>query len=102
MLILLKIEIPQRLLRAPRNLLGAGELRHEQPATAQPSNHTSEKGVRNTGHRREYRRRPDRQVANFERCRNHELSVPQPEKQTKDATQNQRASEEPSGLRNSD
>src|SRR5208337_2402614 len=64
-------EIPQRLLRAPRDSLGAGELRHEQPAAAQPANHAPKQRVRDARHGRQHRRRPYNQIAYFVFSGNH-------------------------------
>src|SRR5262249_13892617 len=74
MLVLLEVEITKRLRRAPRDALGAGELRHQQPTTAQTADHAPEQRVRHARHRRKDRRWPYRQGPNFETSRNHGLS----------------------------
>src|SRR3984893_15670901 len=71
MLVFLEIKIAQRFLRATGDAFGAGELRHQHPAAAQPANHATEKRVRNASHRREDRGGTDSQVANIVRRGNH-------------------------------
>ena len=71
MLVFLEEKVAQRLRRAAGDAFGAGELRHQQSAAAQPANHAAEQRVGDAGHGREHRRRPDGQVADLELFGNH-------------------------------
>ena len=65
MLVLVEIKIVQRARRIARQPFGAGEFRHDQAARAERANHAAENGVGDARHRRENRRRANRQIANF-------------------------------------
>src|SRR5579863_8553055 len=67
MLVFLKIEITERLGGAAGDAFGAGELRHEQAATAEAANDAAEKRVRHASHRGKHRGGADGQVANLKR-----------------------------------
>src|SRR5580704_622405 len=72
-LIFLEIEIAQCFGGAAGDAFGAGELRHEQAATAETANDAAEKRVRHASHGGKNRGGADGQVANLERCWKHTL-----------------------------
>src|SRR2546421_5882816 len=71
MLVFLEVEIAQSFRGAARDAFGAGELRHEQAAAAEPANDAAEERVRHASHRSENRGGTDGAGANLQASRNH-------------------------------